>query len=470
MTNLTPSEIADISKIIAEAAKAQAEATNSLATADKSRADAEKVRQEVALATVQQATALDSAKADLETKRLSNQKTEQDNQADRINKMITWATAAVPDIASLQKNSITVSNGTVLFEGRQVAKAMRVAAERIAADLSPKLTDTTVYVTADATILTSIAGYRQIESEADVIERAIGEDNDGLSKAIDTLLLNRNVPMRVGIASFEAAAVAAGVTGALAKQVATLFEVDVAGTVERTDVEALDLQVTVINALLGSDSNLDIRLQFARIPSRDSTLQSTLKNLQTRDLTLARLKQSLDDYITELTDIAARVADIETALRGNMSAEKRKELETKRDGLAKDFEPFADAKRLQSEAKAVIDKLHNFLARLSELNEKSGLSPFQQALAVEGMLDVNSVILIVPPAKAESTQITVARRLFWPRLLNETTVTAKYIAVQRERVLATDQITARVQDRLRLDWNSDSDNNDAQIVSGSTAG
>lgn len=470
MTNLTPSEIADISKIIAEAAKAQAEATNSLATADKSRADAEKVRQEVALATVQQATALDSAKADLETKRLSNQKTEQDNQADRINKMITWATAAVPDIASLQKNSITVSNGTVLFEGRQVAKAMRVAAERIAADLSPKLTDTTVYVTADATILTSIAGYRQIESEADVIERAIGEDNDGLSKAIDTLLLNRNVPMRVGIASFEAAAVAAGVTGALAKQVATLFEVDVAGTVERTDVEALDLQVTVINALLGTDSNLDIRLQFARIPSRDSTLQSTLKNLQTRDLTLARLKQSLDDYITELTDIAARVADIETALRGNMSAEKRKELETKRDGLAKDFEPFADAKRLQSEAKAVIDKLHNFLARLSELNEKSGLSPFQQALAVEGMLDVNSVILIVPPAKAESTQITVARRLFWPRLLNETTVTAKYIAVQRERVLATDQITARVQDRLRLDWNSDSDNNDAQIVSGSTAG
>lgn len=470
MTNLTPSEIADISKIIAEAAKAQAEATNSLATADKSRADAEKVRQEVALATVQQATALDSAKADLETKRLSNQKTEQDNQADRINKMITWATAAVPDIASLQKNSITVSNGTVLFEGRQVAKAMRVAAERIAADLSPKLTDTTVYVTADATILTSIAGYRQIESEADVIERAIGEDNDGLIKAIDTLLLNRNVPMRVGIASFEAAAVAAGVTGSLAKQVATLFEVDVAGTVERTDVEALDLQVTVINALLGTDSNLDIRLQFARIPSRDSTLQSTLKNLQTRDLTLARLKQSLDDYITELTDIAARVADIETALRGNMSAEKRKELETKRDGLAKDFEPFADAKRLQSEAKAVIDKLHNFLARLSELNEKSGLSPFQQALAVEGMLDVNSVILIVPPAKAESTQITVARRLFWPRLLNETTVTAKYIAVQRERVLATDQITARVQDRLRLDWNSDSDNNDAQIVSGSTAG
>lgn len=469
MTNLTPSEIADISKTIAEAAKAQAEATSSLATADKSRADAEKVRQEVVLATVQQATALDSTKADLEAKRLSNQKTEQDNQADRINKMITWATAAVPDVASLQKNSLTVSSGTVLFEGRHVAKAMRVAAARIAADLSPKLTDKTVYVSADATILTSIAGYIQIGSGADVIERAVGEDHDGLIKAIDTVLLNRNVPTRVSIVAFEAAAVAAGVTGALAKQVAALFEVDVAGTVERTDVEALDLQATVINALLGRDSNLDIRLQFARIPSRDSTLQSTLKNLQTRDLTLARLKQSLDDYITELTDFAAQIADIETALQGNISTEERKELETKRDKLAKDFKPFADAKRLQSEAKAIIDKLHNFLARLAELNERSGLSPFQQALAVDGMLDATSVLLIVPPAKAESTQITVARRLFWPRLLNETTVTAKYIAVQRERVPATDQITARVQDRLRLDWNSDDDNNDAQIVSGRTA-
>lgn len=438
MTDLTPTEIAEVAKTLAEAAQAQADATSALATADKSRADAKKVRQEVAFATAQQATALDAAKADLETKRLTNQKSEQDSQADRINKMITWATAAVPDVSSLQKNSLTVSSGTVVFEGRQVAKSMRVAADRIAADLSPKLKDKTVYVTADATILASIASYLQIESEADVMAIAVGDKDGGLIKAIETVLQNRMVSTRVGF-GVEAAAVTAGVTGALAKQVAALFEVDVAATVERTDVEALDLQATVINALLRLDSNLDVRHQFARIPSRDSTLRSTLKTLQTSDLTLARLKQSLDDYISEPTDHAAQ-----------------------------EVQPFAGAKRVQSEAKAVSDKLHDFLARLAQVNERSGLSPFQQALAVEGMLDTNTVLLIIPPAKAESTQITVTRRLFWPRLLNETTVTAKYIAVQGESILAADQITARVQDRLRLDWNGNDDDTDARVVSGST--
>ena len=455
MGDPTPADFAAIMKTLGEAAQSQADAASSLATAEKTRADADKVRQEVALATAQQSTAFDSAKADLETKRLANQKTEQDNQADRIDKMVTWATAAVPDVSALQKNSLTVSTGTVLFEGQQLAKALRLAAQNIAGALSTKLAEKTVYVTADATIFTSIAKYLQIQSEADVVLSAIEDPTDGLITAINKIV-PRTPTVPVDAERFfgpvDVVAVAAGVTGALASQAAALFEVDVAATVERSDVDALDLQVSVINELLTLSTDLDIRHQFARVPSGDSALRSTIKTLQTRDLELARLTQKLDDYVTALGDPSTGLAKIDKVLQGKVSATEKQALEKQRAQLAAAVQTLADAKAVQSDAKAVIDKLHDFVSRLAAADEHTGLSPFQQALSVEGMVDGESVVLVLPPSTAESTQITVTRRLFWPRLINETTVTAKYIAVTGERIIAADQITARVHDRVRLKW------------------
>lgn len=365
---LSPSELAELEKKLAEAEQARA-------NADKTRAETEKQRAEL--------------------------------EAARIDKRIAQATGAVPDLSSLRPSTVTFAEGKALRQGEAISGALEKLAKAIAKDVTTRAQSATpavtrIFVTSDAKVVSLLALYRQLKSEAELFTREL---TSARVKA-DAVMVRR--------AGFDAGAglVCAAVAGKAVTELASLFELTVAGTTSATDVPAASVQAAVIGELLAVSPELQIRHQWTQPPATDSQLLAVLERLTILDVQAAEADARLDGMIKSLGEAAGQKEEL-----GN--------LHDARNALL-----------------AVMTKARTFAERVTKVAEATGDSLLAVALSVEQLCEPDnaSAVLVVGGARAETNQLLITRRIFSPRLQVSTTVEVDYALLADGRILASGHV------------------------------
>lgn len=365
---LSPSELAELEKKLAEAEQARA-------NADKTRAETEKQRAEL--------------------------------EAARIDKLIEQATGAVPDLNSLKPSTVTFSEGKALRQGEAISGALEKLARAIAKDVAAKVqtTDpaaTRIFVTSEAKVVSLLALYRQLKSEAEFFTREL---TSARVKAEAVMVRRTDFDAGAGL-------VCAAVAGKAVTELASLFELTVAATTSATDVPAASVQAAVIGELLAASPELQIRHQWTQPPATDSPLLAALERLTILDVQAAEVDARLDGMIKSLGEAA---------------------------GQKEELGKLHDARNALL---AVTTKARAFAERVTEVPEPTGDSLLAVALSVEHLCEPDnaSAVLVVGGARAETNQLLITRRIFSPRLQVSTTVEVDYALLADARILASGHV------------------------------
>lgn len=489
---ISPEALGELAEKLGNAAKSFADADKVRTEADQLRITIEKDRQLIQ-------NALDKAAAELETTRIAqegsrianegtriaNEKTRIEAEGARVDKLITQLTGAVPDLSSLQKNTVTFSEGKVPRQSEAIAGALHAVATRIAGQVKEALSNqetATIFVTSEPRLVMAIAGYRQLVAEAgllkDKLMEARGAKKGRLEGArpLDDVSRFDLVP--------GAGIVASAVAGKVLTEVASLFEMDVAVTSSSADIPAATVQASVIQKLLVRDKdgqslpNLTVQHQWARIPDSDSELHQALVALTSEYLDAVGADAALETQLAELTTLEETLAAARKIAGDKSTSEtERAQAEATIKDAEEKLEVLPARKRAKSVLESAIEQAKAFTERITTVDSGTGESPLMSAHAVEplaqtgdnpsspadagepeGQTDDNPPtpadatkpvtetrstphVLLLGGAKAEANQVVVTRRILAPRVHISTSVEAQYLLVQGTSVLAAGHLT-----------------------------
>ncbi|WP_323095394.1 hypothetical protein [Intrasporangium sp. YIM S08009] len=428
---LTPTELADLAKSLAETSKALADADKVRADAEKVRADAEQVRVDVEQDRRLQQNALDVAAADLETKRLANDKARWEAQAARTDKLIEQISGAVPDLGSLSKSSVTFAEGKALRQGELIGlgldKAAADLAEAVAKALKASASTGALFIVSDPRIVTSLATYWQIKNEADTLVSALTTAKSDAATLVE--------PRTRALG--DAVVVAAAVAGKAITEVASLFELEVDVTTGSTDIAATSVQAAVIRELRIQIPTLVVKHQWARVIASSSAILTAVKGLVDLDVQAFPVDAALDGAIKALGDPASDLA----AAQKDAADEKKSEAERhaardRADSAKHDLTRLNLLQAARTRLTAVVQKARAFAERITTTAAGTQDSPLAVALSVEPLTTgTDPLVLVVGAGKAETYQMIVKRRLFAPRIQTSTSVEVDFFLVKGDQVL-----------------------------------
>lgn len=463
---MTPGELADLastlataSKTLAEADKARAdadkargEADKARGDADKTRADADKVRADTAQDQRLAQNKADVAAADLDTKKIANDKARAEADAARLDKLIQQVTGAVPDISSLSKNTVTFGDGRALRQSEAISLAVKKVATAVAAGVAKALPALEgsgrhrVFVTAETQLVAAVAGYWQLSDEATRLTTALADTHDTALTALEAA--NAAEPPERGfdtrsLGAGEVGLAGAALAGKVVTEVASLFETEIAATTNTGDVASLSVQAAVLHELLGS--TIAIHHQWVRVPDATSPLRAAVGTLITKDIEAAQTDALLLQAIAALGDPAAALAKAtKEAENDKLPEPERRDAEVRAEKARQQVALLADLQEHRTRLGAVLLKVRAFTERVTTVSATTGDSPLTAAYAIEPLTSdgADSWVLVLGPAKTETYQMVISRRILAPRLHVSTGVEVDYVLVKGAEVHAAGHETA----------------------------
>ena len=457
---ISPTDLGNLAEKLGVAAKSLAEADKTRAEADKSRADADKVRAETdkERAAIEKdkrllQNALDTAAADLETKKIANEKARDEAEAARIDKLITQLSGAVPDLSKLQKNTVTFSEGKVLRQSEANAIALSKSASQIADEIVKALatkSDQTVFVTSEPRMVAAIASYRQISDEAELLTARLGKAMDDAQKVLDLPVPGRAIADELDVKTIVPGSelALAAVAGKALTELASLFEIDVAVSSSTADIPAATVHAAVIQELLKASSTrkppLVIQHEWARLPDPESSLLKAVKTLVDKDHAVAAKDLALQSQIAALGDPESdRAAALKIANDKTKTDDERRDARVAADAATKRQERLDALKLAKTNLEAAAGKAKAFADRVSTVSADTGASPLTSAYSVEPLATAKSdrCILLLGGARAEANQVVVTRRILAPRLHVSTSLEVQYLLFDDTQILAAGRST-----------------------------
>jgi hypothetical protein len=434
MTTTTPEDPVVLITKLGEAAKALADAEKTRAEADKQRADAEKIRADLEAEQRLGQNKLDAAAEDLETKRIANWTARDQAVGARTDKLIEQLTGAVPDLTSIEKSSVSFREGTALRQGEAIAVALAGAAVDVANAVvaaAAKARADTVFVTTDPDLITAVAACRQLGFEANLLEQRVRAAIDAAKKALKAKPPRSGGPVRELLS--EAAIVGAAVAGKTITQLASLVQIDVDVATDTTELTAGTVQAAVMQQLVATSPELKVQHAWTRIASSEtSALLKSLENLTTLDVDATTVGAQLDAAIKSLGDPAAKLAKAEKVQADEKATEQAKVQAAKDEAEARRDAPrLAALQAVSTDLVALLAKARSFADRITTLPETGGPSALARAVAIEPLTvtDDKVLVLCLAGGKAETNQMVVKRRIWWPRIQTSTAVEVDYLLV-----------------------------------------
>jgi len=459
----TPADLADLaeklattSKTLADADKVRAESDKVRADAEKVRADSDKVRADAEQDARLAQNKLDVAGADLETKRIANDKARWEAQSAKTDKLIEQISGAVPDLSSVAKSSVTFGEGKALRQGEMTGLAVAQVAKEIGKTVKEAVggldgEGTSVFVVSDVRVVTALAGYWQTTSEADLLHTELAQAIKNAEEARE-----RVGEPRARSLTGEAVLVAGAAIGKAATEVASLFELDVDVRTSDTDVAATSVQAAVIEQLLQGKDKVRVKHQWARVIDESSALLTLVKNLVALDIRAFTVDAELDAAIKTLGDPAADLAKAEKdAVDPKKTKDEHAAAEEAAESARTDLSRLNAFQTLRTRLAAVVEKAHAFALRITTTpTGATGAqdSPLAVALSVEPLTtDKAALVLVVGGGKAETHQMVVKRRILAPTVQTSTSVEVDYFLVQGDSVLAAGhaQASSSVHGRIK---------------------
>jgi len=546
--------------LLAQAETAAATAADLHAKAEESLANAESTRISNTIAQAGVATADDTAAADLRAKQLANEKAESDQRVLELKEMIALAKGTVPDLSTVQKNTVTFSDGKAMREAeitraalvsaskaaasqilgnmtpaeifrreaiaalrshqdgesfppeleasesawlaraaeldasvrslRQIAQRCRVeagrleaaeqeaaamkkareaaSAEGLAADRelaaiaargaaeavgnTPNPYPTrTLLVTATSTLLGDFVTRQNVHVEGVTLQTALANLIAAITTAVTPTSTTGLRSARTGAPTIlplaapavTAATVAASVVSAGITQLAKLAEVDVDVRGASSEVAAISVHATLIEAIRTecheSHSSHLVHLLHESVasPHAESPITRVLEDLVGSVTALTTQVALLD---AKRTKAATAIAATETALKAKLPPEEKKKLLTQlQEQTAK--RDVLDA--LSTKATALTKQHTDFVTRITTPSEKTGRTALGVALMME-QVDDDTAILVVSGANAQTHQMMISRRLRMPRLQISATVAFDWFLLVRGRITASDRATGSI--------------------------
>ncbi len=329
---------------------------------------------------------------------------------------------------------------------------MNKVAIAIAADVAEVLPDTEgtggrhVFVTADTRLVAAVAGYWQLSDEATRLATALADTHD---KAIAILeATHADEPAEGGVKTRNLGASDVGLAGAalagkVVTEVASLFETEIVATTNTGDVATLSVQASALHELLRS--TIAVSHQWARVPDAASPLRTVVGGLITQDIEIAQTDALLQLAVTALGDpAAALVSATKEAENDKLPEHERRAAEVRAEKARKQMSILADLQGQRTRLGAVVLKARAFTERVTTVSEGTGESPLTAAYAIEplssGGADV--WVLVLGPAKTETYQMVVSRRILSPRLHVSTGVEVDYVLLKGPGVCAAGHATA----------------------------
>ena len=439
---LTPAELAALAQSLADTSKTLADADKVRADAEKVRADAEQVRADVEQDRRLQQNALDVAVAELDTKRVANDKARWETQAARTDTLIEQLSGAVPDVGSLSKSSVTFAEGKALRQGELVALALGKVAAEIAdavAAVTRKLDPLApLFVVSDPRIVASLAAYWQIRNEAETLRSELTAAKTDAERALAPPTVVERVPPTDGLAA-ETVVVAAAVAGKALTEVASLFELDVDVTTSTVDIPATSVQAAVIKSVHATVPTRAVKHQWARIITDASLLLTAVKQLVGLDVQSFTVDASLDGAIKALGDPASDLAAAKKdAADEKKSPEEQRAARERADSARADLDRLGLLQAARTRLTAVVQKTRAFADRITAAPAGTQDSPLAVALSVEPLSAGRDLpmVLAVGAGTAETHQMVVKRRLLAPRIQVSTSVAVDFFLVKGDEVLA----------------------------------
>lgn len=443
MTSPTPAELADLAEKLATTSKALADAEKSRADADKVRADADHVRAGTEKDRQLTQNAIEVADADLDAKRIANDKARAEAESARVDKLISQLSGAVPELSKLQKNTVSFSEGKVLRQAEANALALSGVTAGIAREVMDALAGrpkATLFITAEARLVAAIAAYRQLLDEAELLQSRLKEARETAEGLLQPAGRDDITKFVDGGAS--AALVVAAVAGKAITEVASLFEIDVAVTSSAAELPAAAVHASVIHDLLrlAKERNLSLTIQheWARIPDPDSPLRRAVKALVAEDHAAAATSLELQAHIEALGDPAGDRAKALKAADAAKSEDERQAANLKAEEAAQRLTKLNTLTTAKTALQAAVAKAKAFADRVSTAPAETGVSPLASAYSVEPLAakDADRYVLLLGGATAEANQVVVTRRLLAPRLHVSTSVEAHYLLLGDDGVIA----------------------------------
>lgn len=441
----TPEETAaDLAAKVGEAAKAFADAEKTRAEADKQRADTDKVRAETEADRRLAQNKVDVAGEDLKSKQIANDLARDQATAAHTDKLVEQLAAAVPDLASLGKSTVTFGDGKALRQGESTSLALTKVAQDVTAKvlavvdkMNPKRE---VFVVTDPSLVSALAAYAQLKFETSTLKQRVTEAKNAAEEA-----LKPGAP-EVGIeVAAEVGIAVAAVAGKAVTQLASLFEIDVDVVSSATDIPAYTVQTAVMGKLVGARPDLKVRHEWARVVNTaDSALVNIIQELTALDIDATTIDALLDAAIKNLGDPASAVAQAEKDAKDDKkSADQRKEAEQAGQDAQLDLGRLAQLQTIRTALTAMLEKARAFAERVTKTPAAGGPSALAQAVSVEPLCAGSDFcVLILGGARAETYQVVVKRRLWFPRIETSTSVEIDYLLVCDQNVVAGGHQTA----------------------------
>ncbi len=449
MSSPTPAELADLAAKLATTTNTLAAAEKTRADADKVRADADQVRAGTEKERQLAQNAVDVAAADLEAKRIANDKARSDADSARIDKLISQLSGAVPELSKLQKNTVSFSEGKVLRQAEANALALTGVAATIAREVVDALADkpkTTLFVTSEPRLVAAIAAYRQLMDEAGLLKTRLTEAR----QAAETVLQPGDArPItKFADAGTGAALVVAAVAGKAITEVASLFEIDVAVASSTAELPAAAVHASVMRELLrlAKERRLTLVIQheWARIPDPESPLRQAVKTLTSEDRAAAATILQLQAQLDALGDPEGDLAKALKAAEAATSDDERGVAQEKAKEAVERVTRLNTLTTAKSALQAAAAKAKAFADRVSAVSPETGSSPLTTAYSIEPLATKSQHrrVLLLGGATAEANQVVVTRRLLAPRVHVSTSVEAHYLLLDDDGVVAAGRSSA----------------------------
>jgi hypothetical protein len=433
-------------KAALEAAKTvEATAKTALEAAGKTKEEAEKQRldNQLELRTMQTSVQLKSeelAKSQLanETSRLDNAKKELDNRFDELTKLTSAGKELVPNLSSVDKNSVTFATGDVLRQAELAARALDRAAHDAAAVISIRAAGRTVVITSATNLRRDVAQAVLLAAEAGQHLSLLEE----LTTTVDTALAAAPAAPGSVAPSFLDPATAGLAIGSVAAsavtELAKVLSYDVAVTAQTATLPALTIHAALIPRL----ELLTPAHQELGWSDGTSGLAKTLADLRQIVVRLAPKRgvldwaadqaKALDDQIATLTKgIAAATGDEKVELEAQLA-------------LARTHRATFDGRLdIKQRVDAAVKAYEGFLAS-AVTAAADGTTALGRALAAEPLLTAGTCALVVPDGAVHAHQLLVTRRIRAPRLQVAVSVEFTWFLTDGTHVLAAGRPSAAV--------------------------
>ncbi len=346
-------------------------------------------------------------------------------ETEKLNSLISQLSGVIPELSKLQKNTVTFSEGKVFRQAEVIAAALPQLAKEIADEVMKCLPyppgATTLFITSEFQLVAAIAKYRQIVDEIGqlksqliagrqaktLLTRGALASNSSISRAATRA-------RRAAIAQRAMVALAPAI-GKTLTEVASLFETDTTVTSSSTGLPKLVFHAAVINALLAphagrtTTAELSIQHEWTSIPAANSPMREAMNELDT-------------EYRAAQAALAELLSHVEML----------------RDTKDESWSPPKGLETAQINLEAAIARTNEFANRIGTVSKETGLSPLVAAYHVEPLADLKdgAYVLVLGDATAESNQVTVTRRLLFPRLHITATVEAHYFLLNGGGIIA----------------------------------